>query len=48
MTAASAVLGRVVLTRTGALTLPAPGRWEIDPVHLRVSASAFHLGITSP
>lgn len=42
----SAALGRVVLTRTGALTLPAPGRWDIDPVHSRISASAFHLGIT--
>ncbi|HEY2223378.1 YceI family protein [Actinomycetospora sp.] len=39
-------LGRVVLTRTGALELPAPGRWDIDPVHSRISASAFHLGIT--
>ncbi len=39
-------LGRVVLTRTGALALPAPGRWDIDPVHSRISASAFHLGIT--
>lgn len=39
-------LGRVVLTRTGALSLPAPGRWTIDPVHSRISASAFHLGIT--
>jgi polyisoprenoid-binding protein YceI len=39
-------LGRVVLTRTGALQLPAPGRWTIDPVHSRISASAFHLGIT--
>jgi polyisoprenoid-binding protein YceI len=39
-------LGRVVLTRTGALELPAPGHWEVDPVHSRISASAFHLGIT--
>ena len=39
-------LGRVVLTRTGALELPAPGRWEVDPVHSRIAASAFHLGIT--
>ncbi|MFC4835977.1 YceI family protein [Actinomycetospora chibensis] len=39
-------LGRVVLTRSGALRLPAPGRWEIDPVHSRIAASAFHLGIT--
>ncbi|MEJ2867189.1 YceI family protein [Actinomycetospora sp. OC33-EN08] len=39
-------LGRVVLTRTGALELPAPGRWDIDPVHSRIAASAFHLGIT--
>ena len=39
-------LGRVVLTRAGALTLPAPGRWDIDPVHSRIAASAFHLGIT--
>jgi polyisoprenoid-binding protein YceI len=44
--AGSGDLGRVVLTRTGALTLPAPGRWDIDPVHSRISASAFHLGIT--
>ncbi|GAA4848578.1 YceI family protein [Actinomycetospora corticicola] len=43
---ASGDLGRVVLTRTGALELPAPGRWEIDPVHSRIAASAFHLGIT--
>jgi polyisoprenoid-binding protein YceI len=42
----SADLGRVVLTRSGALSLPAPGRWEIDPVHSRIAASAFHLGIT--
>ncbi|PVZ12974.1 YceI family protein [Actinomycetospora cinnamomea] len=39
-------LGRVVLTRSGALSLPAPGRWDIDPVHSRIAASAFHLGIT--
>lgn len=44
--AGSADLGRVVLTRAGALSLPAPGRWEIDPVHSRIAASAFHLGIT--
>jgi len=44
--AGSGDLGRVVLTRTGALTLPAAGRWDIDPVHSRISASAFHLGIT--
>lgn len=42
----SGALGRVVLTRTGALELPAPGRWDIDPVHSRIAASAFHLGIT--
>ena len=39
-------LGAVVLTRVGALALPAAGRWEIDPQHSRISASAFHLGIT--
>ncbi|MFC5137581.1 YceI family protein [Actinomycetospora rhizophila] len=44
--AGSGDLGRVVLTRSGALSLPAPGRWEIDPVHSRIAASAFHLGIT--
>lgn len=44
--AGSGDLGRVVLTRSGALTLPAPGRWDIDPVHSRIAASAFHLGIT--
>ena len=39
-------LGRVVLARVGALTLPGAGTWAIDPVHSRISASAFHLGLT--
>ena len=39
-------LGRVVLARVGALTLPGAGTWAIDPVHSRIAASAFHLGIT--
>ncbi len=38
-------LGAVTLTRTGALTLPTPGVWTIDPVHSSVQATATHLGL---
>jgi len=40
-------LGTVELRRTGAMELPEPGLWEIDPVHSSVRVSARHLGITS-
>jgi polyisoprenoid-binding protein YceI len=40
-------LGVLVLDRSGAVDLPPPGPWTIDPVHSRVSAVAQHLGLSS-
>lgn len=39
--------GTVVLTRQGAVELPPPGVWNIDPVHSSVAAVAQHLGFSS-
>jgi polyisoprenoid-binding protein YceI len=37
-------LGRLVLTQVGATVAPAPGIWQIDPIHSTVAATAVHLG----
>jgi polyisoprenoid-binding protein YceI len=37
-------LGPLVLAKAGAGALPAPGRWHLDPIHSRISATAIHLG----
>lgn len=44
--AGPAALGRLELTRAGGSVLPAPGSWQIDPVHSSVRATALHLGLT--
>jgi polyisoprenoid-binding protein YceI len=44
--AAPAALGVVELPRVGGRVLPAPGTWEIDPVHSSIQATALHLGLT--
>ncbi|WP_406280259.1 YceI family protein [Nocardia sp. NBC_00881] len=47
-TAGTGVLGEVVLAPVaGAVALPPPGPWTIDPVHSTVMATARHLGIAS-
>ena len=40
-------LGEIELTATGELELPAPGVWEIDPVHSSVRIRARHIGLAS-
>jgi hypothetical protein len=42
--AGSVDLGRLVLVRIGAVVLPTPGIWHIDPIHSTVAATAVHLG----
>lgn len=37
-------LGRLTLSQVTGAVLPAPGIWQIDPVHSTVSATAVHLG----
>ncbi|MBN9109858.1 MAG: YceI family protein [Pseudonocardia sp.] len=44
--AAPAALGVVELPRVGGRVLPAPGTWQIDPVHSSIRATAMHLGLT--
>lgn len=44
--AAPAALGLVELPRAGGRVLPAPGTWQIDPVHSSIRATAMHLGLT--
>jgi polyisoprenoid-binding protein YceI len=43
----AAELGTLVLGRPGAVELPPPGPWTIDPVHSMVAATAQHLGMSS-
>ncbi|MFF7675632.1 YceI family protein [Actinacidiphila glaucinigra] len=43
----SADLGTLLLDRAGALELPPPGPWTIDPAHSEVGAVAQHLGLSS-
>ncbi|MGO4650040.1 YceI family protein [Nocardia sp. 2YAB30] len=46
--AGTGVLGEIVLASVaGAVALPPPGPWTIDPVHSTVIATARHLGIAS-
>lgn len=40
-------LGEIELTATGELELPAPGVWDIDPVHSSVRIRARHIGLAS-
>jgi polyisoprenoid-binding protein YceI len=39
-------VGLVTLRRPGEQDVPRPGRWEIDPAHTTVSATAQHLGLS--
>lgn len=43
--AKTTTLGVLPMPRAGGLDLPAPGVWEIDPVHSTVRATAKHLGL---
>jgi polyisoprenoid-binding protein YceI len=43
---APTALGVVELPRVGGRVLPAPGTWQIDPVHSSIRATALHLGMT--
>jgi polyisoprenoid-binding protein YceI len=43
----AAELGTLVLGRPGAVELPPPGVWSVDPVHSMVAATAQHLGMSS-
>ncbi|GJF02209.1 YceI family protein [Pseudonocardia sp. D17] len=45
--AAPTALGIVELPRVGGRVLPAPGTWQIDPVHSSIRATAMHLGMTN-
>jgi polyisoprenoid-binding protein YceI len=39
-------LGVLTLARVGGRVLPAPGTWQIDPVHSSIRATALHLGMS--
>jgi polyisoprenoid-binding protein YceI len=43
----AAELGTLVLARQGAVELPPPGVWVVDPAHSTVAATAQHLGLSS-
>src|SRR4051812_1602223 len=43
----TAELGTLVLGRPGAVELPPPGVWSVDPAHSMVAATAQHLGMSS-
>ena len=44
---AGAAIGVVSLQQIGGAELPAPGMWQIDPVHSSIQVSARHLGIST-